>query len=726
MKQVFLSGKGQIEVLDVPVPGRLKDSILVKNAFSLISTGTESSAVTMSKGIWSIYEKAVKSRDRIEQVWEIAKKQGIMNAYELVKNKLNDYGMIGYSSAGVIVDVDNPFMPFHHGQFVACMGVGFANHAEYVVVPKNLAVVIPEGVSLEEASFGSVACIALQGIRRLELSPGERVGVIGLGLIGQICIRLLNAMGYEAYGMDLSRERAVKAAEIVGNDRAWSLSEADSVSKIMDVTTGIGLDGVIICAATQSSDPVNLAFDLCRKRGRVSIVGDVGLNLVRSKMYKKELDVKMSCSYGPGRYDENYEIHGNDYPIEHARWTEKRNLEYVIQLLTEKKVSFKSLISGNYYVAEAASAYSHIKKGDPQTFGIVINYGDIRNYDVQKPKKQDKTIVYAKHLPADQKVIQVGLVGVGGYAKAVHIPNLQSLKDQFRIYGIASRSGASAAIAAKKANAQVATSDYSFLLEDPNVDAVIISTRHSSHAKIILDALDAGKHVFVEKPMTTNIEDARKICQKANKKGLIVRVGFNRRFSPFMTEMRRGIGTQGIRMFQCRVNIGNIMNDWSNTVGEGGRLMGEGVHFFDLCNWFMNQEPVSISSIVCGKDEITNPNVMIQIRYPDGSAAQVLYTALGHTKAGKEFYQAFGNGRTIVVDDFRMIDSYGVQINKKICKKGDKGQLGELLEFASALKGHMDRNSGADARSGLIATWMAAAAYESSRSGKEIYFDINT
>ncbi|QMV41722.1 bi-domain-containing oxidoreductase [Cohnella cholangitidis] len=722
MKQVFLSGKSQIEVLDVPVPGRLKDSILVRNAYSLISTGTESSAVASRKGMLGVYEKVWKSKDRIEQVWELAKKQGIMNTYELVRNKLNDYGMIGYSSAGVIVDVDNPLMPYKKGQYVACMGVGFANHAEYVVVPKNLAVVVPEDVPLEEASFGSVACIALQGIRKLDLSPGERVGVIGLGLIGQICVRLLNAMGYDAYGMDLSRDRANKAAETIGSHKTWALNDLNSVEKIMDVTHGTGLDGVIICAATESSSPINLAFDLLRKRGRVSIVGDVGLNLTRSKMYKKEIEVKMSCSYGPGRYDEDYELNGKDYPVEHARWTERRNLEYIIHLLQEKKVSFKSLISGDYSVDEAASAYSYIKQANPQTFGVVINYGDV-GLNTKEPDRLDRMIKSNTISPIMDNVINVGLIGVGGYAKAVHIPNLLQLKEHFNIYGVASRSGATATIAAKKVNAQVATSDYALLLDDPNIHAVIISTRHSSHAKIILDALEAGKHVFVEKPMTTKTEDALKICQVAAEKRLVVRVGFNRRFSPYMLETRRGIGAQGNRILQCRVNIGQLNEDWSNTVDEGGRLLGEGVHFFDLCNWFMGQEPTSISSVVCGRDEITNPNVLTQIKYPDGSVAQVLYTALGNPKAGKEYYEAFGNGRTVIVDDFRKIDGYGMNINKKNCKKGNKGQLDALLEFAHALRGKEWITQGADARAGLISTWMATAAYESARSGKEIFLN---
>jgi threonine dehydrogenase-like Zn-dependent dehydrogenase len=338
MKQAFSSGKGEVRVFDVPVPGRLRDGVLVRNAFSVISSGTEGAEVSSRGGILGVYEQARSSRDKVNKAWNLVLTQGVKTAYEKVQDKLADFKVMGYTGAGTAVEVENESMPYKPGDRVACMGAGLANHAEYVAVPKNLVVPIPDGVAFEEASFAALGCIALQGIRRLELTPGERIGVIGLGLIGQISIRILKALGYEAFGIDLEEVKAGKAREVEGVS-AWSTVSVDSVARIMDATDGMGLDGVVIAAAAKSNEPVNQAFDLCRKRGRVSLVGDVGLGLDRSKMYRKEIELRLSCSYGPGRYDADYEMAGRDYPFAYVRWTERRNLELFLSLLKSGRVS---------------------------------------------------------------------------------------------------------------------------------------------------------------------------------------------------------------------------------------------------------------------------------------------------------------------------------------------------------------------------------------------------
>jgi predicted dehydrogenase len=723
MKQVFLSGTGQIEVFDVPIPARLHDAILVRNAYSLISTGTEAAAVTTRGGWLGVYEKVRNSKERVNQVWGLVQTIGVQKTWEMVRNKLEDYTMIGYSCAGQVVEVDHDELPFAVGQHVVCMGVGFANHAEYVVVPRNLAVAIPKDVSLEQAAFGALGCIALEGIRRLELTPGERVGVIGLGLIGQICVRLLDTMGYQVCGTDLSAERAAKAGEVQGV-HAWALEAVDSVAKVKALTEGYGLDGVVVCAAAKSSDPVNLAFDLCRIRGRVSVIGDVGLDLQRSKMYKKEIELRLSCSYGPGRYDSEYELAGRDYPFAYVRWTERRNLEYFLDLLGAGRLTLRSLLSARYPVEQASTAYAHVKQSDPDTYGILLDYGPLPDQQGAFDAKA-RVLHYASaiHTATDRK-IRVGLIGVGGYAKGVHIPNLKKLANTFVIHGLASRSGGTAAIAAKHTGALNATSDYHELLAEPEIDAVIISTRHASHARIVLDALDAGKHVFVEKPMATTIAAAQKIEAKASETGLVVRVGFNRRFSPYLNAMRRVIGTEGIRMFAVRVNIGTVQNDWSNTPEEGGRLLGEGVHFFDLCNWFIGAEPVSISAVTAGAREITNPNAMVHMHYPDGSTAQVLYTSLGQSLMGKEYFEAFGNGRAVRSDDYKTFKTFGAPSGIRRHDRGNKGQLAELEEFAAAIQGKEFPVEGADARAGLVATWMALAVYQSTAQMTHIELEI--
>jgi predicted dehydrogenase len=713
MKQVFLTGKGEIETLEVPIPCHLSNSLLVRNICSVISTGTEGAAVSRSGGWIGVAEKALQSKDRMQQVWKMAQTQGINKTWETVQRKLEDYTAIGYSCVGRVVEVSGSDLSFQPGDLVACIGTGFATHAEYVVVPSNLAVLLPSGVDCAEGAFGALACIAMQGIRRLELTPGEIVGVIGLGLIGQIASQLLVGMGYQAVGMDIIPDRAAKAKELAGIE-AWSSQDADSISRVQELTNGRGLDGVLICAATESDGLINLAFDLCRQRGRVSLVGDVGLGLSRSKIYQKELELRVSCSYGPGRYDPEYEIHGRDYPFSYVRWTEKRNLEYVLQLLHNRKINLTPLINYRVTVDRAIEGYAKIKEGDTQIYGVVIDYSNVAS-----EAKLLTTADYTRRssmiiAPANKGIIRLGVIGCGGFTKNVHLPNLLKLKDRFQIVGLATRTGSTAEIIGRKVGASIATSDYRVLLADPNIDAVLVATRHASHGKMVADSLRAGKHVFVEKPMCIDIEEGEEIVELASKYNRIVRVGFNRRFSPYLNGMRQVIGTQGQRLFSCRVNIGAIKNDWSNTLAEGGRLMGEGVHFFDLCNWFMRQHPSSLSATVVGEVEYTNPNIVVNLNYPDGSVASVIYTSVGSAEAGKERFEAFGNGRTAICDDYTDLKILGTSNKTSKMQRGDKGHLGELEEFASAIIGQSYPIDGADAYDGLLATKIVLSSYESS------------
>lgn len=724
MKQVFLSGTGEVKVFDVPIPGRLRDSVLVRNAFSCISSGTESASVSRRGGLLGLYEKARTSKDAAAKIWKLIETKGYSQTWERIWDKISDYSPLGYSCAGWVVEADNDRMPFKQGQPVACMGSGLANHAEYVVIPRNLFAPVPEGVSLDEASFAAIGCIGLEGIRRLESAPGERIGVLGLGLIGQVCVKILAALGHDVYGMDVNENRAAKAREMAGV-QAWSLASADSITKVMDLTNGEGLDGVVVCAATSHSDPINLAFDLCRKRGRVSMVGDVGLSLDREKMYEKELELRMSCSYGPGRYDPDYEMRSHDYPLAYVRWTERRNLEYFLYLLSTGRLSLKPLISALYKADEAPAAYARVKKGDPGTFAVLFDYGRPSEELASLSARVERSVRYPQptRTVAD-RTIRLGLIGVGRHAKETHVPNIKKMKGTFTIQGIATRSGATAGTAALRNGAAIATSDHRDLLAAEDIDAVLIATRHTTHARFVKEALDAGKHVFVEKPMALTMEDAQEVVEKSVEKGLVVRVGFNRRFSPWINAMRNAIGTDGVRVFSARVNTGIIPGDWSNTAEEGGRVLGEAVHFFDLCNWFMMAEPVSIFAAFAGEETVIDPDVVVQIRYPGGSVGQVLYTALGSAQMGKEYFEAFGNGRAARSDDFKSFSSYGATQSVGWGERGNKGHAAELKEFAAAIRGEKFPIEGADARAGLVATWMALACYKSATTGCEIKLDV--
>ncbi|WP_417736882.1 bi-domain-containing oxidoreductase [Rosistilla oblonga] len=713
MQQVLLAGTGQIEVYDVPIPLRVHKGVLVRNAYSLISSGTESAAVTRQKGVRGLVEKATGSSDRMKQVWDLTKTLGYQQTWELMQNKLQDLTPIGYSSAGYAVEVDSEQLPFRPGDAIACMGAGYANHAEFVAVPRNLVAKVPDGVALQEASFAALACIAMQGIRRLDLSPGERVGVIGLGLIGQICVRLLDALGYQAFGTDLDPARVAKAMEGTDVD-AWASTTTDSVAHINARTSGRGLDGVILCAATASSAPVNLAFDLCRTRGRVAVVGDVGMDLSRAKMYRKEIELRLSCSYGTGRYDENYEVNGQDYPLGHVRWTEGRNLEAFLELLARKRMSLQPLISEVFKVQNGQDAYAKLKEPNAKSFGVLLDY-DCPSPPTQAVVPQTRTL---RVLPASANgtdKVRIGLIGAGGYVKGMHLPNLKKLGEQFELAGVASRSGASAAVVAKRFGARLATSDYRELLGSDEVDAVLVATRHSTHARIAAEALKAGKHVFVEKPMSTTVSDGEEIAKLAEQSGLVVRVGFNRRFSPYMNYMRSSVG-EGVRMLSVRANVSTGSGDWSNTESEGGRFLGEAVHFLDLCNWFFGAEPIALAAQTAGDVGATNPNIFTVLRYPCGSSAQLTYTSLGQSRLGKEYFELHGNGRSAVCDDFRTIECFGAKLRKPKLRRGDKGQLDILREFAAAIKGEACEVQGADAQAGLAATRMALAAIESSRS----------
>ncbi len=721
MKQAFLTGRGKIEVAEVPVPARLVDSVLVRNVCSLISTGTESAAVTSRSGVLGLYEKVVSSTERVNQVWDLARRHGLAYTWDLVHRKLQQFTAIGYSSAGYIVEVDHGGVPFAVGDRVACMGTGFASHAEYVVVPKNLVARVPEGVSFESASFGALGCVALQGIRRLELTPGERIGVIGLGLVGQLCVRLLDAMGYQVFGMDLRPARAAQAAEVNGVT-AWALVEVDSVRRVDQLTAGQGLDGVIVCAASASDDPINLAFDVCRPQGRVSVVGDVGLRLERSKMFAKELELRMSRSYGPGRYDPGYELDGHDYPVDYVRWTEGRNLEYFLRLLASRRFDIDRLVSARFPVDDAPSAYALVKKGEDGTRGVIFDFAPSPTQD-RHPGVEARTLRAAvpSARPSSRR-IRLGLIGIGGYAKGVHIPNLKRMSDTFEIVAVSSRSAAGMAEGARLTGARVVTSEYHELLAERDVDAVLVATRHASHGRIALDALKAGKHLFVEKPLATDVDTARSINQLATASGLVVRVGFNRRFAPMIAALRSVLGVEGVRMLACRVDIGRIEDDWSNTAEEGGRFLGEGVHFFDLFNWLLGAEPATILATSGGPADVTNPNMTVLVRYHDGSTAQLVYTALGNASLGKECYEAFGNGRSARIEDLG--GSGGKTVLRRLFRRADTSRRAILAEFGAAIRGESLPVVGADARAGLVATWTALAAYRSASERQTIAFDV--
>ena len=712
MRQIFLGGDGQPQMIETPVPGILTDSALIETSYSLISSGTEGAAITSRGGVAGVWEKAISSRERVEQAVQLARKQGIKSTIDLVREKMADATPLGYSCSGIIREIRGESLGYHVGERVACFGTGFASHAEYNVIPRNLMAAIPNGVSEEDAAFGAIACIAMQGIRRLELTPGENIGVIGLGLIGQICVRLLTALGYRAFASDISPARVAMAQ----SHGAVGWMGGDNIDVIFRETGNAGLDGVIICAASNDAALVNNAFDLCRKRGRVAIVGSVSMELLRDKMYQKELELRLSSSYGPGRYDPAYEIGGHDYPIQHARWTENRSLGLFIRLLHEKRIDISDLRSKKFAVTDYQAAYAEVKNTAAGNFGILFDYGT-----ASKNLAQPKSVARSIHLPVtniNEGKVRIGLIGVGAYAKNIHLPNLRALPEIFSVEALASRSGATAAAIASRSGARLVTSDYHEMLADDQIDAVLISTRHAAHGGIICDALDAGKHVYVEKPMTITIEEADKVIEKVEKTGLCVRVGFNRRFSPYCLPFRQAIGDQGIGMLTIRVNIGSVGSHWSSSSDEGGRFLGEATHFIDLANWVFGEFPISIQASSAGQPKVENPNVGLLLSYPSGGNAMITYSSLGHPDMGKEFFELFVDGKSIRCDDFSKLTMFGAKAKTGNLRKGDKGQREALAEFGKRILGQEHSVMGADALAGREATRIALQTYEIARSAR--------
>lgn len=718
MKQVFLAGDGQVEVLDAAVPARLREACLVRNAYSLISSGTEGAAVTRRGGLMGTYEKAMQSRHRIELVWQMAKTQGISRTLEQVRGKLADFAPLGYSAAGVVVEADEDGLGLAPGDRVAYMGTGLANHAQYGVATRLLSAKVPEHVPLDQASFAALASIAMQGIRRAELTPGERLLVVGLGLIGQLAVRLGTAMGYQVYGTDLNAHR-MEVARAGGAVAAWGPDEGDPAR----FAGGHGFDGAVICAGSKESALVNAIFDLLRKGGRVSVVGDIGLDLDRAKMYRKELELRLSCSYGPGRYDPDYELAGKDYPIQHARWTEGRNLEYFIDLLATGRMDLSDLVNSVHPVEEARAAFSVVKEAKPDVFGILLDHGLPESPAAPDAAARSLRLASPPKITPGDGPVRLGLIGAGGYAKGMHLPNIARLEKDFHLTWLSARS--SVAGAAKRFKPDAITSDYREVLDDQNTEAVLISVRHALHAKMMTDALEAGKHVYIEKPMTRTVDEARAVTALAEETGRIVRVGFNRRFSPDMSALRAATGAGDADtpvQFLARCSSGPLGGDWSNTEEEGGRLLGEGTHFLDLANWFMGAEPARLSAAIAGDDLITNANAMITLDYPGGKTAQILYSALGDKGMGKEYYEAYGRGVSGYCRDFTETKVFGGRASTGGTGKGNKGQLDALAEFAARIRGRDHPVEGADARAGLMATWMAWAARDSAREGRALSF----
>ncbi len=679
MKQVIQNFKtGELYVDDVPLPALSEGMVLIENQYSLISAGTERGTVKVAQA--NLLNKARQRPDLVAQVIQNIKKEGLKATISKVRAKLDSLKALGYSTSGMVLtsmDTNGIFKP---GDRVACAGVDYASHAEIVAVPQNLVVKIPDGVSSEDAAFTTLGAIAIQGVRQAEARIGEKVCVIGLGLLGQITCQLLRANGCFVLGIDLS-ESFVSIANEHSADKAFLRNDPNLINACDNFTNGHGFDTVIITAATQSNDPVELAGDLARKKGKVVVVGVVPMNVPRDPhYYRKEIDIKMSCSYGPGRYDVGYEENGLDYPFAYVRWTEQRNMESFLDLLARKYINLQPLTTHVIDINEAEKAYDIIlgKLKEPH-IGILLKYSE--------NETKSRSVIKISNKPLS--VINTGFIGAGSFAQSYLIPNVKSSGGS--LDGVVTSRGITAKNVGNKFGFNFCSSDVNDILSNENINTVFIATPHSSHADLVIQALKAKKNVFVEKPLAINTEELGMIIETREKCTQPLMVGFNRRFAPVSERIKKEFLNTGEPMvINIRINAGFIPKDnWLQQKDIGaGRIIGEMCHFIDLMQYFTSSEPVKVyADCINSTNEKISPadNIAIVIKFKDGSVGNLTYLANGDKGMPKELIEVFSGSKIGIINDFKDGMIYKNGKGTKI-KSSGKGHKEEVEVFINALR----------------------------------------
>jgi predicted dehydrogenase/threonine dehydrogenase-like Zn-dependent dehydrogenase len=686
MLQVVQNVKnGQLELRDVPPPALLPGGLLVRTAASIISPGTEKMVLELGKK--SLIGKARERPDLVRQVISRAREHGIVRTVQSVMSKMDQALQLGYSAAGVVEEVGPEVSGIKIGDRVAIAGAGYASHAEINFVPRNLAALIPDGVSFEEAAYSTVAAIAMQGVRLARPELGEIVVVSGLGLIGLITVQLLKANGCRVLGIDFNKDKVEQGMRL-GLDEGVVLDRDDPQQAVDRFSNGRGADLTLITAATSSNQPIELAGEITRRKGRIVVVGAVGLNIPRDIYYRKELELKISMSYGPGRYDRSYEEGGLDYPYDYVRWTEQRNLESVLDLMRREQLDVRSLTTHHFPIAKAAAAYDMIQQGNQSYVGIVLQY------DLNRP--QEKVVRIAPSIEHKKtERLGVGFVGAGNYSSVHLIPHLKGSGD-VQLLGVASATGLNAKQKAEKFEFSYCATDLKPLLDDAAVDAIFIGTRHSTHADFTIQALDAGKHVFVEKPMVVSEEQLDAVIDaysRANAKqptGLMV--GLNRRFAPMVARLKEVFNAGDALQMIYRVNSGGIpTSTWLHEPDEGGgMLIGEMCHFVDLMQFICGQRPASVyaQSLTLNNQKCSDrDNLTIIISFDGGSIGTLCYNTVGNSAFPKERLEVYGGGNVGVIDDFRALEiiKRGKPIRIKAANQ-DKGQKREVEETIKSFR----------------------------------------
>jgi predicted dehydrogenase/threonine dehydrogenase-like Zn-dependent dehydrogenase len=688
MKQIAQNYKsGELTVLDSPAPVCRPGGVLVRSLFSLISTGTEMMKLAEAK--MSMVGKARARPDQVRQVLDAVSQQGAVATYKKVMSRLDSYTPLGYSLCGVVVEVGQGAEEFRVGQLVSAAGNEYALHAEYNWIPLNLCAPVPPGVSPEHAAFATVGSIAMHGVRRAEVQLGDTACVIGLGLVGQLVVRLLIASGVRVIGLDVIGERCRLAEQAGAVLCAAPTDEGlDAVQGSLDeISGGRGADHVFLAAGGSSNGPAETAARLARDRARVVDIGKTRLDLPWNAYYDKELDVRFSRSYGPGRYDERYELEGIDYPIGYVRWTERRNLECFLDLIAHKDIEVETLVSGIFPLENASTVYADLASGSLKAVGVLLEYPAT---PADSPPRAAASMVRAGTGTAPRGKsdgrLAVGFIGAGNYASSTLLPHLAGLDNAYLAHVATTRS-LSAINAQRRFGFTTASTDADAVFEDATLDAIFIVTRHHSHAEMVCRALETGKAVFVEKPLAlTRDEIDRVVGAIADTGNDRLMVGFNRRFAPLLTRMRSQFGlASSSSVTRYLVNAGPLAADswYRNDAREGSRFIGEGGHFIDTLSWWADSLPDAIYAV----NGLEKDDVQVNIRFQNGSSAVITYVTTGNSRYPKETLDIAGGGRSARLDDFRKATVWIGRRQSITRSRGgqDKGQQVELTKFVEAI-----------------------------------------
>jgi predicted dehydrogenase/threonine dehydrogenase-like Zn-dependent dehydrogenase len=727
MKQVLQQARtGEITVAEVPAPQVLPGCVLVRIAASLVSAGTERASSEFARR--NLLQKAQARPDLVREVIGKVRRDGLLSAMQAVRSRLDQPTALGYSSAGTVVEVGEGITDIAVGDRVACAGAGYAVHAEFACVPRLLVARIPDRapVSFEEAAFTTVGAVALHGMRTADVKLGDVVAVMGLGLLGQLTIQMLKIAGCRVLGMDILPDRAELAMRLGADSVCSAASEFRDLCSIH--SHGYGVDAVLITAETPSSEPVNLAAQIARDRAVVVAVGTVGMELERQAYYEKELDFRVSRSYGPGRYDAMFEQKGRDYPIGHVRWTETRNMDGFLQFLADGKLNLKPLVTHRFPVEKAKAAYELISGGTREgSLAVLFTYPE--NSEVsQRLAVADPSDIAT---PISGRSLVVGLIGAGSFATSTLLPAMQRVGDM-ELAGVCTATGAHSRHARDKFRFRYCTTDEKEIFNDARINAVVISTRHHLHASEVLAALDAGKHVFCEKPLCLTEEELAKIVRACSRFSLAPKptlmVGFNRRFAPMAAQMKRFLDIHEPLVLHCRVNAGSLPPDhWVNDpeVG-GGRILGEVCHFVDFLSFLAGSLPAEVQARpLSNPGRYSDDNVLISLRFANGSEGSIHYLANGDRSFSKERIEVFGGGAVAVLEDFRRLDMTrsGRRSSLKSRWRQDKGHRGEWQAFTECVR------SGTSAPipfQSIVATTLATLCIAKSRaSGQPVAVDTH-